>query len=74
MKTYTCPLGRIRELQHEHPERTAYKLGVGLFPDYIFQVFTNRKAMAKCIRMQQKRASHHTDWHAVVKLTDGEGY
>ena len=74
MKIYSSPLGRIKELEHEHPERTAYKMGGGMFPDYIFQVWPNRAAMAKSIRMQQKRATSPHDWHAVVKLSDGEGY
>jgi len=74
MKTYTCPLGRIRELEHEHPERTAMRVGHGLFPDYVFQVWSNRQSMAKTIRMQEKRAHHHTDWKAVVALSEGEGY
>ena len=74
MKTYTLSLGQVRGYNHPHPERTAYKIGYGLFPDYIYQVWSNRKAMAKTIRMQQKRARHNSDWHAVVKLSDGEGY
>ena len=74
MKTYTSPLGRMNELKHEHPERTAYKSGYGMFPDIIFQVFPNRQSMAKCIRLQQKREYRQNDWKAVVKLSDGEGY
>jgi hypothetical protein len=74
MQTYACPLGRLNELKHEHPERTAYKMGSGTFADYIFQVFPNRQSMAKCIRLQEKRERHYSDWHAVIKLTDGEGY
>lgn len=74
METYTCPLGRLTELKHAHPERTAYKVGYGAFADYVFQVFPNRQSMAKCIRMQEKRERHNSDWHAVVKLSDGEGY
>ncbi len=74
MRTYTCPLGRLSELKHEYPERTAYKLGYGMFADYVFQVFPNRQSMAKCIRLQEKRASDSHDWHAVIKLSEGEGY
>lgn len=74
MKQYTCPLGRLNELKHEHPERTAYKVGYGAFADYVFQVFPNRQSMAKCIRMQEKRASDIHDWHAVIKLSITEGY
>jgi hypothetical protein len=49
-------------------------MGSGTFADYIFQVFPNRQSMAKCIRLQEKRERHYSDWHAVIKLTDGEGY
>lgn len=74
MKTYTVPLGRLSEVKHEHPERTAMKQGYGMFPDYIFQVWPNRQSMAKTIRMQEKRESTQHDWKAVIKLSDGEGY
>jgi hypothetical protein len=74
MKTYTAPLGRLSEVKHDYPERTAVKQGYGMFPDYIFQVFPNRESMAKCIRMQEKRAPTQHDWKAVIKLSDGEGY
>ena len=74
MQTYTCPLGRLNELKHEHPERTAYKVGYGAFADYVFQVFPNRQSMAKCIRMQEKREHKQSDWEAVIALSAGEGY
>lgn len=74
MQTYTCSLGRLSELKHEHPERTAMKVGYGIFADYTFKVFPNREAMAKCIRMQQKRAYDSHDWKAVIPLKDSEGY
>ena len=74
MQTYTCPLGRLNELKHEHPERTAYKVGYGAFADYVFQVFPNRQSMAKCIRMQEKREHKQSDWKAVIALSAGEGY
>jgi hypothetical protein len=74
MKTYTCPLGRIKELKHEHPERTAFKAGYGLFADYTFKEFPNRQSMAKCIRMQQKREHRQDDWKPIIPLTYGEGY
>jgi len=64
----------MKELEHASPERTAYKMGYGVFADYIFQVWPNRAAMARSIRMQQKRASNVNDWRPVVKLSDGEGY
>ena len=74
MKTYTIPLGRLAETKHDAPERTAMKVGYGMFADYVFQVFPNRESMARCIRMQQKREYRRGDWKAVLPLTDGEGY
>ena len=74
MNKYYCSFGRINEIKHEHPERNAMKSGMGIFADYTFQVFPNRQSMAKCIRLQQKRASRPDDWKAIVPLTDGEGY
>ncbi|MDF1551966.1 MAG: hypothetical protein P1P84_02835 [Deferrisomatales bacterium] len=75
MGTYTLPLGRIAEHEHPHPERTARKLASsGIFADYLFRVWPNRKAMATTIRMQQRRAPRMDDWRPIVPLTDGEGY
>ena len=74
MKTYLLCLGQEIGYGHQHPERTAKKAGRGIFSDDTFQVWPNRKAMAKSIRMQQKRAPHNQDWKPLVKLTDTEGY
>ena len=74
MKTYSCPLGRINELKHEYPERTAYHAGYGIFSDYTFKIFPNRQSMAKCIRLQQKREYHQSDWKPIIPLKDNEGY
>ncbi len=74
METYTSSLGRLNEVKHKYPERTAMKVGVGMFADYTFKIFPNRQSMAKCIRMQQKREYHQGDWRAIIPLTDGEGY
>lgn len=74
MKTYTCPAGRVSELQHEHPERTAYRNASGPMNfDVVFQVWPNRPAMARSIRMQE-RAGTRNPWRAVVKLGTGEGH
>lgn len=67
MKRYSAPLGRMNELKHEHPERTAYRHGVGIFADVFFQVWPNRESMLTTIRMQEKRAPHSTDWKPLVK-------
>jgi hypothetical protein len=42
--------------------------------DLIYQVWSNRAAMARTIRMQQKREPRPDDWRPVVALKDGEGY
>ena len=72
----TIPWARCREYEAalKHPERTAKRSGTGMNFDVTYQQWTNRKAMARTIRMQQKRAACVTDWKAVVPLTDGEGY
>lgn len=74
MKRYTMSFGQRINHQPEHPERTAYKSGSGLNFDITFQVWPNRASMAKTIRMQQQRESHHTDWRPWIPLTDAEGY
>lgn len=75
-QTHGIPLGRLQEhiASLPAPERTAYRAGVGIFSDYTFQTWPNRESMARSIRMQQRRASHATDWKAVQPLSDGEGY
>jgi hypothetical protein len=74
MKRYSMPLGRTIGYVHPAPERTASKQGPGMFADITFQVWPSREAMARSIRMQQRRANKQGDWRALVQLTDGEGY
>lgn len=74
MKRYSLNLGQAIEYTHEHPERTAVKSGAGIFADNVYQVWTNRRAMARSVRMQQRRAPSNGDWRPLVALTDGEGY
>jgi hypothetical protein len=64
----------MKEVSHEHPERTAYRHGSGMNFDVYFQVWPNRASMAKSIRMQQRREPRQGDWKAVIPLKDGEGY
>ena len=71
MKTYAMCFGQCIGYKHDHPDRTAWR---STESGRYFQVWSNRKAMAKSIRMQQQRAPHYRDWHALVELTDGEGY
>ncbi len=74
MRKYeSCP-GRMNEVEHPAPDRTAYK-SIGTFGEtVIFQVWSNRQAMARSIRMQERRERHSDDWKALVRLSDGEGY
>ncbi|HUV14710.1 MAG TPA: hypothetical protein VMY18_13785 [Acidobacteriota bacterium] len=71
MKTYKLSLGQSLDYVHKASERTAYKIQ-GY--DQVYQVWSNRKAMARSIRMQEKRERRHDDWKAVVKLSEGEGH
>ena len=70
MKRVTMSFAAAVEYKPEHPERTARK-ATGW--DTTFQTWTNRKAMARTIRMQQKGAPQ-SEWRPCVPLTDGEGY
>ena len=71
MKTYSMPFGETIGYSHPHPERTARKQR-SLFSDVIFQVWPNRKSMAKTIRLQQLREPAPDDWRPLVKLSDLE--
>ena len=73
MKKYRLCLGQSIGYKHPHPERTA-QMQDKLFSDITFQVWPNRQAMARSIRMQQKRESRPSDWIPLVKLSEGEGY
>ncbi len=53
------------------PERTA-KRSSGDF-DIVFQIWSNRKAMARSIRMQEMGDTKNK-WIAIQPLSDGEGY
>lgn len=74
MKTYTLSFAESTRHTPEHPDRTARKSGSGMNFDVTYQVWPNRKAMARSIRMQEKRERRATDWRACVKLADHEGF
>jgi hypothetical protein len=75
MKTYTLSGGASFTHVPEHPERTGRRnAGHGLNFDVIYKVWPSRAALARTIRMQQKRETRPLDWRACVKLSDGEGY
>jgi len=71
MKTYQLSFAQAQSYQHPAPDRTAKRM-VGW--DILFRVWNCRKAMARSVRMQQKRAPHRLDWIPLVSLSDGEGY
>ena len=72
-KTYKLSLGESAGYAHPHPERTARRTAADGW-DIFYQVWSNRKAMARTIRMQEKSAPHWMDWKAVVPLGTTEGY
>ncbi len=77
MKKKYVPFGRMQEylatLTDDQRQRTAVKAGRAVFDDWLVQTWTNRKAMARTIRMQE-RSQPSSEWSPVVKLTTGEGY
>jgi len=69
--SYVLPFYQASTHKPQYPECTAKRPSGD---DVRFQVWSNRKAMAKTIRMQQKRAAHRLDWQAIVPLGDAEGF
>ena len=62
-KTYTLSAAAALEHTPEHPDRTAYRNGVGTLNfDLIFRVWPSRGAMLTTIKMQERREPHATDW------------
>ena len=74
MKKYSLPAGRAQDYPHPAPERTAQKAARGIFDEDIYQVWSNRAAMAKSVRMQERRAPRFDDWRPLVPLEIPEGY
>lgn len=75
MKTYTLSFAAAAAHTPEHPERTAKRDAAGGCNfDVVFKVWPARVAMARAIRMQQRRERRWSDWRPCVPLTDGEGY
>lgn len=71
MKKYTLSFADSISHKPEHPDRTAMR---SLQWDVLYNVWPARAAMARTIRMQQKREHKASDWRACVKLQDHEGY
>lgn len=74
MKRYSMPFGRTIGHVHAAPERTARRSGSSIGSDVEFQVWSNRAAMARSIRMQESGPQTWRTWRAVVPLTETEGY
>lgn len=77
MKTYKLSYLAASCHRPEHPERTARRNSGGdgsLDFDIVFGVWTNRAAMARSIRLQEKRGRQSRDWSAAVPLSPGEGF
>lgn len=73
MKTYTLNLGQSIGYKHPAPDRTACHRAADGW-DTFYQVWSNRKAMARSVRMQQKREPNFRDWRPLVALGDAEGH
>jgi hypothetical protein len=71
MKTYTLSFADSVKHIPEKPELTARK---EMSWSVQYQVWPNRKSLAKTVTMQRKRAANRYDWCPCVKLEDGEGY
>ena len=66
VKRYTLSLAASSTHTPEHPERTARR---SLSWDVEYQVWPSAGAMETSLRMQGKRAPHHTDWRP-LNVTD----
>jgi hypothetical protein len=73
MRQYSMSFAAAMEHTPEHPERTARRSATGLNFDITFQIWTNRAAMARSIRMQE-RGAPVADWKPIIPLRETEGY
>jgi len=74
MAKYTMPFGQSVGHAPDAPERTATK-STGQFGEVVtYQVWPSRGAMARSIRMQQRREHRPGDWRPCVALSTTEGY
>ena len=72
MKQYRLSIADSFSHKPEYPERTASKEGVGMNFNVTYQVWPNRKSLAKTVNMQRKREYRSDDWKPCIKLEDGE--
>ena len=74
MTSYTLSLSQqMSGYEHPHPNRTARR-GSANGWDTLYQIWSNRKAMARSIRMQERSGPSRRDWTALEVLSDTEGY
>ena len=65
MKRYTVPVGRMGDYPHPHPERTAWRSGVGIFADNFCQVWPSRGAMLQACKMSERGTRER--WYPLQK-------
>lgn len=74
MKTLrSIPLGRLQETIATLDDPQCWGMQVYNW-EYTLKRWPSRSALARTVRMQEKRERKPGDWRAVVPLTDGEGY
>lgn len=78
-KSRPVPLGRLAEyldaLPDDVKQRSATLAAPGAFGDYTIGTWSNRAAMARTIRMQEKGPRDgRPAWRAVIALGVTEGY
>lgn len=71
MKLITMSFASSISYKAPNPERTAKR---SVSWDVTFQEWSNRKAMAKSIRIQQRSAVNRFNWIPLVALSDIEGF
>lgn len=73
-KRYTLSFGQAIEHKPQHPERTARRSIGHLSGNVQYQVWSNREAMARSIRMQERGPYSPDHWKPVIPLHTTEGY
>jgi len=69
------PFGRAIGYPHPAPERTASRPASGAWDaETVFQVWTNRAALARTVRMQERGSPSRLHWRPLVALSPGEGF
>jgi hypothetical protein len=68
-RSYYLPVGRAFEqgAPHPHPERTAYRSGVGVFSEFEFKIWASRAAMLQACAMSEKGVDSRYYWKPLQK-------